>query len=141
MLLVYIIPAIVILLILFLALGYLKAPPDTAFIISGLGKKRILIGKAGWRFPFLERVDIERWLGAWIEQVGAGGESGEGARVCDYRWVADLREQCVRRGVSFHFHQTGARYLRDGVIRDVPRYEQSRLARQEGLEYRARPDA
>ncbi len=57
MLLVYIIPAIVILLILFLALGYLKAPPDTAFIISGLGKRRILIGKAGWRFPFLERVD------------------------------------------------------------------------------------
>ena len=57
MLLVYIIPAIVILLLLFLALGYLKAPPDTAFIISGLGKRRILIGKAGWRFPFLERVD------------------------------------------------------------------------------------
>ena len=57
MLLIYIIPAIVILLALFLALGYLKAPPDTAFIISGLGKKRILIGKAGWRFPFLERVD------------------------------------------------------------------------------------
>ena len=37
--------------------GYLKAPPDTAYIISGLGKKRILIGKAGWRVPFLERVD------------------------------------------------------------------------------------
>ena len=42
---------------LLLALGYLKAPPDTAFIISGLGKKRILIGKAGWRVPFFERVD------------------------------------------------------------------------------------
>ena len=40
-----------------LALGYLKAPPDTAYIISGLGKRRILIGKAGWRIPFLERVD------------------------------------------------------------------------------------
>ena len=38
-------------------LGYLKAPPDTAYVISGLGKRRILIGKAGWRFPFLERVD------------------------------------------------------------------------------------
>ena len=51
--------AIVVLLIaiLFLAIGYLKAPPDTAFIISGLGKKRILIGKAGWRIPFFERVD------------------------------------------------------------------------------------
>ena len=40
-----------------LVLGYLKAPPDTAFIISGLGKKRILIGKSGWRVPFFERVD------------------------------------------------------------------------------------
>ena len=39
------------------AAGYLKAPPDTAYIITGLGKKRILIGKAGWRVPFLERVD------------------------------------------------------------------------------------
>lgn len=37
--------------------GYLKAPPDMAYIISGTGKKRILIGKAGWRIPFLERVD------------------------------------------------------------------------------------
>ena len=37
--------------------GYLKAPPDTAYIITGLGKKRILIGKAGWRLPFFTRVD------------------------------------------------------------------------------------
>ena len=37
--------------------GYLKAPPDTAYIISGPCKKRILIGKAGWRMPFFERVD------------------------------------------------------------------------------------
>ncbi|MBE6620295.1 MAG: flotillin family protein [Ruminococcaceae bacterium] len=45
------------LLLIFVVFGYLKAPPDTAFIISGLGKKRILIGKAGWRVPFFERVD------------------------------------------------------------------------------------
>lgn len=37
--------------------GYLKAPPDTAYIISGFRKRRILIGKAGWRIPFFERVD------------------------------------------------------------------------------------
>lgn len=43
--------------VLLFILGYLKAPPDTAYIISGLGKKRILIGKAGWRVPFFERVD------------------------------------------------------------------------------------
>ena len=43
--------------ILVVATGYLKAPPDTAYIISGLGKKRILIGKAGWRMPFFTRLD------------------------------------------------------------------------------------
>ncbi len=52
-------PAVVavVLMILLFILGYLKAPPDTAYIISGLGKKRILIGRAGWRVPFFERVD------------------------------------------------------------------------------------
>ena len=46
------------LIVLIFALGYLKAPPDTAYIISGLStKKRILIGKAGFRVPFFERVD------------------------------------------------------------------------------------
>ena len=45
-------------LVLFFIIGYLKAPPDTAYIISGLNKKkRILIGKAGFRVPFFERVD------------------------------------------------------------------------------------
>ena len=43
--------------VFFIAAGYLKAPPDTAYIISGLGKKRILIGKAGWRMPFFTRLD------------------------------------------------------------------------------------
>ena len=39
-------------------LGYIKAPPDVAYIVSGLRKKpKILIGRAGIRVPFLERVD------------------------------------------------------------------------------------
>lgn len=46
------------LVILLFAVGYVKAPPDSAYIISGLRKKkRILIGKAGWRVPFFERID------------------------------------------------------------------------------------
>ena len=54
----YIIAGVVLLLgILLLVCGYLKAPPDTAYIISGFRKRRILIGKAGWRIPFFERVD------------------------------------------------------------------------------------
>ena len=41
-----------------LTTGYLKAPPDTAIIISGIGKKpRILVGRAGLRIPFFERID------------------------------------------------------------------------------------
>ena len=39
------------------AAGYVKSPPDTAYIISGFRKPRILIGKAGIRIPFLERLD------------------------------------------------------------------------------------
>lgn len=51
-----IVAAIVILAIL--ASGYVKAPPDTAFIISGLKKKqKVLVGKAGIKIPFLERLD------------------------------------------------------------------------------------
>ena len=49
--------AIVAIFVILTALGYMKAPPDTAYIISGLGKKRILIGRAGWRIPFFTRVD------------------------------------------------------------------------------------
>ena len=41
-----------------LAAGYLKAPPDVAYVISGIRKKpRILVGQAGIRIPFFERVD------------------------------------------------------------------------------------
>lgn len=49
---------IVIVALIILKAGYVKAPPDTALIISGMHKKpRILIGKAGIRIPFFERVD------------------------------------------------------------------------------------
>ena len=54
------IPAAIIALIVIAILvsGYVKSPPDIAYIISGLHKKpRILIGKAGIKIPFLERLD------------------------------------------------------------------------------------
>lgn len=45
--------------IMFLFLtGYVKAPPDQAYIISGPRKdSRVLIGRAGIRIPFIERLD------------------------------------------------------------------------------------
>ena len=49
---------VLVLLILILISGYVKASPDTAVIISGLRKKpKVLIGKAGIKIPFLERKD------------------------------------------------------------------------------------
>lgn len=51
-----IIAAIIVLCIL--ASGYVKAPPDKAYIISGIGKKaRVVIGKASVKIPFFERLD------------------------------------------------------------------------------------
>jgi len=44
-------------LIILIACSYTKAGPDEAIMISGLGKRKILRGKAGWRLPFLQRKD------------------------------------------------------------------------------------
>lgn len=52
------IAVVVILVAALLATGYVKASPDTAFIISGLRKQpKVLIGKAGIKIPFLEKKD------------------------------------------------------------------------------------
>ena len=48
---------VVILIVALCLLGYVKAPPDQAYIISGFRKHRTLIGKAGVRIPVLERLD------------------------------------------------------------------------------------
>lgn len=39
--------------------GYVKSPPNVAYIISGFRKEpRVLIGRAGIKLPFLERKDV-----------------------------------------------------------------------------------
>lgn len=44
--------------VVILVSGYVKSPPDVAYIISGIKKKpRILIGAAGIKIPFFERLD------------------------------------------------------------------------------------
>ena len=37
--------------------SYVKAPPDTAFIITGAGRKKVLIGHAGLCLPLINRMD------------------------------------------------------------------------------------
>lgn len=48
--------AIILLLLMFL-MSYKKAKPDEALIITGLGKQKTIVGKAGFALPFLQRVD------------------------------------------------------------------------------------
>lgn len=46
------------------SMSYVKAPPNQAFLISGPRKDlRIIVGKAGFRVPFIERLD-KLYLGA-----------------------------------------------------------------------------
>ena len=52
-----IVGSIVVFILLILAVSYVKAPPDTAIIITGPRKQRVLIGKAGFRWPFIQRID------------------------------------------------------------------------------------
>ncbi|MCI8511641.1 MAG: flotillin family protein [Lachnospiraceae bacterium] len=53
-----VVAAVVILLLVIIICGYVKAPPDQAYIISGLKKdSRVLIGRAGVKIPYLERLD------------------------------------------------------------------------------------
>ena len=53
-----IVALVVVFLVLFLLISYVKAPPSFAYIISGLSKEpRVLIGSGGFRIPFFERLD------------------------------------------------------------------------------------
>ena len=53
-----IVAMVVLVILLFMAIGYVKAPPDMAYIISGVKKKsKVVIGKASIRIPFFERLD------------------------------------------------------------------------------------
>lgn len=64
--------------------------------------------------PLLSAIDFRGELGAWVEQIVAGGESGKEARVCNYDWVLDIRRQCMEEHISFWFKQTGAYLLKEG---------------------------
>ncbi|MBQ8301676.1 MAG: DUF5131 family protein [Clostridia bacterium] len=63
--------------------------------------------------PLLEQIDIEKYLDD-IGLVVAGGESDCEARPLNYSWVLDIREQCVRKNVSFEFRQCGTYFIKDG---------------------------
>ncbi len=86
--------------------------------------------------PMLEEINIEKYLQSGkIERVICGGESGPNARPCDFRWVQELRRQCVRTGVPFTFKLTGAVFVKGGRTYHIERKDQMLQARKSGYSY------
>jgi len=84
--------------------------------------------------PLLERIDLRPYeIGSWVEQVVAGGESGEEARPCHFDWVMELRNVCIENKVAFWFKQTGAKFVKDGRLYYIKRQLQHAQARKAGI--------
>ncbi len=86
--------------------------------------------------PLLGPLNLEPYLASGkIESVTCGGESGEAARPCNYDWILEIRRQCVKYGVRFHFKQTGANFYKDGRAYHIERKLQQTQARRAGIDY------
>ncbi len=92
--------------------------------------------------PMLSAVDLRPYIADYrdvsgapiLEHVSVGGESGPDARPCDYAWVLDLHTQCKENGISFYYHQTGAKLIKDGKTYNIPRPLQHSQAHKAGLD-------
>ena len=48
--------------------------------------------------------------------------------------VEAVHAQCVENGISFNYHQTGAKLIKDGKLYDIPRKLQHTQAHKAGLD-------
>ncbi len=85
--------------------------------------------------PLLGPLDLRRYLSPAVEEVSVGGESGPEARLCDYEWVLDIRNQCLEAGIPFVYHQTGALLRKNGHIYRIARRYQHSQARRAGINH------
>jgi len=83
--------------------------------------------------PLLEKINLSPYLHG-VVNVRVCGESGRDARVCDYDWVKDIREQCAKAGISFVFDGTGSHFRKDGVTHKINPYKQKSTARDMGID-------
>ena len=86
--------------------------------------------------PLIERINIEPYLDG-IESVTVGGESDRSARPLDYSWVLDIREQCIRKNVSFTFRQCGTHFIKDGKMYKLQTKDLCSQARKANINYNA----
>lgn len=86
--------------------------------------------------PLLEPIDISNHLDNSIEAVAVSGESGIDARVCDYEWILNIRQQCIDKNIPFCFHQTGAKLIKDGKLYRIKRCHQISQAIKANINYK-----
>ncbi len=85
--------------------------------------------------PLIERINLERYLNG-VEFIVVGGESDRNARVLDYSWVLDIREQCIRQNVDFEFRQCGTHFLKDGKMYNLQTKILCSQARRAGINWK-----
>lgn len=87
--------------------------------------------------PMLEKMDISKYLDDDIYEVNVSGELGSSPqiRALDYDWVLDIREQCIKANVNFGFHQTGARFIKDGREYRIERKYQISQAKKANIDF------
>jgi protein gp37 len=91
--------------------------------------------------PMLGEVSIEKYLDSGqIEQVACGGENYGGSRPCDFEWVKRLRDQCVKRDITFCFMETGTTFIKDGTTYKILNKQiQNLQAYKSGMTYQGKP--
>jgi len=87
--------------------------------------------------PLLESIHMEPYLDH-MELVVVGGESDRCARAFDYAWALDIREQCMRKNVSFSFRQCGTHFIKDGKAYKLQTKDLYSQARKAGIDFKAR---
>lgn len=86
--------------------------------------------------PMLGEINMEKYLQTGlIDHISCGGESGDRARPCDFRWIQEVRRECIRCGVPFTFRQTGAVFIKDGKVYHIDRKLQLSRAKKSGYSY------
>lgn len=85
--------------------------------------------------PLLESIDLSPYLTPDILSVTAGGESGFDSRKCCYDWILDIREQCIGANITFRYHQTGTRLIKDGRLYRIPKEKQNEQALRAGIDF------
>ncbi len=100
------------------------------FLMLPIKHKSIIVA------PILEQINVSNYLNESIERLAVSGESGNDARICDYNWILDLRNQCIENQIPFMFHQTGAKFLKDGKLYRIRRQFQISQANKANINYK-----